>query len=284
MKYLQGYTVKPYETTEVGQVYFTDGTTNDLLVNKQTCEAYGYRFDNASGTCRAFSFSPKISRNFNNIANNLLGSETNKAERGSEKVLINGNLNISRGDNRNCFATGEEHELGSRLNNASIIGGAGARTYRQGEIAIGGNSEYGAGYAQSSIVQLGSKSVSDADVDLTAQRQGEQYIEMQLNSVIGFEIFVTRFEVSGSDVGDFGYVSIKGAAICDNSGSITLTTHSTTTIATNSTIGAMVMRDTSVSSSYPSISVRCTGPSGATRGHYWSATAYLHETKSINTF
>ena len=45
MEYLTGYTIKPYRTTPLGDVLFTDGTNIDIGANQVQCEAYGYSFD-----------------------------------------------------------------------------------------------------------------------------------------------------------------------------------------------------------------------------------------------
>ena len=54
MEYLTGYTIKPHEVTALGEVLFTDGTNTELMANQQTCQAYGYTYDEASGTCSSF--------------------------------------------------------------------------------------------------------------------------------------------------------------------------------------------------------------------------------------
>ena len=69
MGYLTGYTIKPYQTTEVGEVIFTDGTNNDIKANQVQCEAYGYTYDIASGTCSAFRYNTNLNSNINNINN-----------------------------------------------------------------------------------------------------------------------------------------------------------------------------------------------------------------------
>ena len=69
MEYLTGYTIKPYRVTAVGEVRFTDGTNTELGANQVTCEAYGYTYDEASGTCRSFRYNTNLERNISNINN-----------------------------------------------------------------------------------------------------------------------------------------------------------------------------------------------------------------------
>ena len=66
MEYKRGFTLKPYYIDRAGYVTFTDGTSTGLMANQNTCEAYGYRFDKASGTCTAFRENPQINRAFAN--------------------------------------------------------------------------------------------------------------------------------------------------------------------------------------------------------------------------
>ena len=67
MNYLTGYTIKPYEITSLGVVIFTDGTNNGIRANQSQCEAYGYTYDRASGTCSAFRYNTNLDRTLNNI-------------------------------------------------------------------------------------------------------------------------------------------------------------------------------------------------------------------------
>ena len=57
--YLTGFDVKPSFTSTLGVVTFTDGT-NSLRPNQLQCEAYGYTYDKASGTCSIFRFNTNI--------------------------------------------------------------------------------------------------------------------------------------------------------------------------------------------------------------------------------
>ena len=116
--YIKGFEVKPTRTTELGDVIFTDGT-NEITPNQLQCEAYGYTYDKASGTCSAFRY------------NVVAGLSTNN-------IIIGSNNEISNG-----------------VSNASIFGNYGIAE-RDGEVVIGGGgfSGVGKGYAQSSTITL----------------------------------------------------------------------------------------------------------------------------------
>ena len=93
MEYLTGYTIKPDQISQVGEVLFTDGTNIGLMTNQQTCEAYGYTYDIATGTCSAFTYNLNLGRNMSNINNKNNGSG-NTTELGSNTIQINGTLKI----------------------------------------------------------------------------------------------------------------------------------------------------------------------------------------------
>jgi hypothetical protein len=65
--FLNGYSVKPASVDGLGIVTFTDGTIA-VTPNQQQCEAYGYTYDRASGTCKAFTYSTSLGKSLNNKA------------------------------------------------------------------------------------------------------------------------------------------------------------------------------------------------------------------------
>ena len=81
MEYLTGYTIKPHQVTALGEVLFTDGTNTGLMANQETCEAYGYTYDQTSGTCRSFRFNTNLNRNISNINNKNNGSGNSQRSR-----------------------------------------------------------------------------------------------------------------------------------------------------------------------------------------------------------
>ena len=66
MEYKRGFSLKPDNINAIGIVTFTDGTNTGLMANQRTCEAYGYRFDKATGTCTAYTPNIQINRAFAN--------------------------------------------------------------------------------------------------------------------------------------------------------------------------------------------------------------------------
>ena len=138
MSYLTGYTIKPSRITPTGAVLFSDGTYSDIRANQVTCEAYGYTYDIASGTCIAFRRNTNLERNISNINNKNNGAQ-NTTELGSNTVQINGTLNTAKGFNNNCFINGNANEIANGVDSATVLGSNG-KALRDGEFVVGGGS------------------------------------------------------------------------------------------------------------------------------------------------
>ena len=151
--FLNGYSVKPASVDGLGIVSFTDGT-NAVTPNQQQCEAYGYTYDRASGTCKAFTYSASLGKSLNNESNYVRGAN-NTTETGTNNTHIMGESNTVKGLSRNNIIVGSNNEIANGVNNAAIFGNYGL-AQRSGEVVIGGGgfSGTGKGYAQSSYITL----------------------------------------------------------------------------------------------------------------------------------
>ena len=130
MEYKTGFKIKPYEVTALGQVIFTDGTTDTLVPNQLQCEAYGYTYDRSSGTCRAFRYTPLLPIAAQNT-NNRLNGAGNTTQWGSNTIQINGTGNTTKGLNNNCFINGRDSDIAQNMNNSSILGGTFGKVQRE---------------------------------------------------------------------------------------------------------------------------------------------------------
>ena len=202
MDYLPGYTVKPYLVQATGKVVFTDGTNNDLNTNQVTCEAYGYRYDIASGTCRAFKYNTNLEEAAANMSNKINGNE-NRIESGSNFVQINGQANTSKGFNNNCSILGANNAIANGVNNSTVLGNFG-QALRDGEVVIGGGGrgetmELGA--AQSSTMTLVGRTASTTAVNLTVNESTGTIIERDLDAYAktftGVEVIVMAVRIGG---------------------------------------------------------------------------------------
>ena len=277
MDYKKGFNVKPKEINNIGEVTFTDGT-NDFLPNQLQCEAYGYRYDAKSAACVAFDYSFKLNTVLDNRTNNIKGGGS--AERGTVNSLINGDGNITEGENRNAFITGQENRIPIGLNNSSVLGGRMGKAIRQGEMVLGGGSyNLGAGYTQSSKMQLSGKTTDASAVKLEAQDIDDAFITLQTNSVVGYDIFITRLETGGASGtgGQFSYRSNQGAVRVTNTGSIIIYDYATKTIAKKGVNASFSVVD-STTGGVPSVTIEVSDRAAV--NNLWSATIYLHEIRT----
>ena len=219
MAYLNGYLIKPYEVLRTGEVLFTDGTNNTLKANQQTCQAYGYTYDNKTGTCVAFNSDPSLPQNFSNISNTSKGTENSRG-RGANNSFIIGDENNIRGLSRNTFVLGNGHEIENGFNNSSILGGSLGKITRQSEVAIGGGKTTLAGEEftvnsrrQTSTIELAGTTTDNTATNLTVQG-GSSYINVKANSIIGYDIYITRLELGGTSgtAGNYSYRNIRGCS------------------------------------------------------------------------
>ena len=218
MEYLTGYTIKPYEINTLGQVLFTDGTNTGLMANQQTCQAYGYTYDKATGTCRSFRFNTNLNRNINNINNKNNGSG-NTNELGANTIQVNGTLNTTKGFNNNCFINGSNNEIANGVDNATVLG-VGGKANRDGSLVIGGGAEIidASDTTTNCSRKVSTVNLAGTTTDNTATKLtvnglgGTNYINVNENSIVGFEIYITRLEVGGTSgtLGNYSYRNIKG--------------------------------------------------------------------------
>ena len=153
ISYIKGFSVKPLSISSLGVVDFTDGT-NEVTPNQLQCEAYGYTYDKATGTCSAFKTINNLNANTNNINNNTQGAN-NITELGTNNTLVMGESNRVKGLSRNNLIIGSNNEISNGINNATVVGNYGLAE-RDGEFVVGGGgfSGVGKGYAQSSTITL----------------------------------------------------------------------------------------------------------------------------------
>ena len=211
MDYKTGFNIKPNKVTKLGQVIFTDGT-NDVVPNQLACEAYGYRYNSATGTCNSYNFNTNLARKFNNIFNNTSGGST---ENGTKNTILNGQENTTKGDNFNNILNGEKHQIENNINNSIILGGSYGQVENQGEVVIGGGGfqeALGLGLSQQSFIQQSNKTLDATETALLTQYLPLTYIQKVANSVIGFEANVIGVNYGGEgEVGEYGYFQLTGA-------------------------------------------------------------------------
>ena len=224
MQYLTGYTLKPYEITPTGGVLFTDGRDNDLIANQVTCEAYGYTYDEASGTCSAFRYNINLDRNISNI-NNKLNGPRNTTELGSNTIQINGTLNTTKGYNNNCLINGSNNEIAHSVNNATVLGSLGEATATN-SIVLGGNAS-GDNLGERQGIQLiyGRQTTNNSTQSSYLNNTTGKFFEVPENAIIYFHAETIAVRVGGSSgsgaVGDYGSWVERGVVI-NKSGTLSI--------------------------------------------------------------
>ena len=197
--YLNGYSVKPASVDGLGIVTFTDGTI-EVTPNQQQCEAYGYTYDRASGTCKAFTYSTSLEKSLNNQSNYVRGAN-NTTETGTNNTHIMGESNTVKGLSRNNIIVGSNNEIANGVNNAVVFGNYGL-AQRPGEVVIGGGgfSGTGKGYAQSSYITLTGTTTDATPTSLFVNGDSATtIIARNGNLFTGFEANVIAIRTGGTN-------------------------------------------------------------------------------------
>jgi len=223
--YLSGFTVKPKSTSNLGVVTFTDGT-NEMPPNQLQCEAYGYTYDRASGTCRAFKYNTNLNRGVANENNKTYGVG-NSTETGTNNTLVIGENNTIRGLSRNNIVVGNNNEIANDVNNAFVYGTKGEAT-ADNSIVLGGNAPSDLLAERQSIQLLyGTQSTTSGTVASYLNNITANFFEIPENTAMYFHGDVLALRVGGSSgsgaVGDFASWVVRGVII-NKSGTLSIST------------------------------------------------------------
>ena len=223
--YLIGFDVKPSATSSLGVVTFTDGT-NEITPNQLQCEAYGYTYDKASGTCSTFRFNTNLNRSFSNENNKLQGTN-NTTETGTNNTLIIGQNNTVKGLSRNNIIVGNENEIANGVNNANVYGTLGEAT-ADNSIVLGGNVATDLlGERQSIQVLYGTQTTNGTNTVSYLNNTTDKLLAVPENAVMYFHADVVAVRVGGTDtsgggvVGDFASWVERGVII-NKSGTLSI--------------------------------------------------------------
>ena len=221
--YITGFTVKPSGVSAIGVVRFTDGR-DEITPNQLECEAYGYTYNKASGTCSAFRFNTNLNRNISNINNTLKGSR-NTTETGTNNNLILGESNTVRSSSRNNMIVGNQNEITNEINNTYVVGTLGLSTANN-SIVLGGNSGSDVlGERQSIQLMYGVQTTAGTTVDSYLNNTTDSYFVIPDNSIMYFHADVIAVRVGGAAaagaVGDYASWVERGVVI-NKSGTLTV--------------------------------------------------------------
>ena len=200
--FLTGFTVKPLSVSALGVVSFTDGA-REITPNQLQCEAYGYTYNKAAGTCSIFRFNTNLIRSFNNSNNSTKGSQ-NVTETGTNNTLIMGESNTVKGFSRNNIIIGSNNEIANGVNNANVFGTFGEAT-ADNSIVLGGNAGTDILGKRQAIQLLYGVQTTGADaVDSYLNGITGSYFVVPENTAIMFEADILAVRVGGTGAGAVG--------------------------------------------------------------------------------
>ena len=220
--YLSGFDVKPSSTSVLGVVTFTDGT-NDITPNQLQCEAYGYTYDKASGTCLTFRYNTNLNRSFSNESNKVQGAN-NTTETGTNNTLIIGQNNTVKGLSRNNIIVGNQNEIANGVSNANVYGTFGEAT-ADNSIVLGGNSGSDTlGKRQAIQLIYGTQTTDGVVVDSYLNGISGSYFVVPENTAIMFEADILAVRVGGTGSGAVGDFKswIETGVVINKSGTLTV--------------------------------------------------------------
>ena len=220
--YITGFTVKPASISALGEVTFTDGT-NDVTPNQLQCEAYGYTYNQVTGTCSTFRYNTNLNRAVANENNKTFGTG-NSTQTGTNNTLVMGENNTVRGFSRNSIITGNQNEIANGVNNANVSGTLGEVTADNSKV-LGGNTN-GDTLGERQAIQLlyGTQTTDGIVVDSYLNNTSGSYFVVPENTAIMFEADILALRVGGIGAGTVGdYKSwIETGVVTNKSGTLTV--------------------------------------------------------------
>ncbi len=251
---------RPWKVTDAGIVIFTstgeEGEKDAVNANQGLCEAYGYTWDDATGTCRAFTPNPLLENAFRNETNLISGQE-NFAGSGTSNCQIVGSENTIIGSSRNNTIVGTNNSISEYVNNASVYGTSGEATANN-SIVLGGNSlnsdiTYNVANRQTMTFMYGvtttdgtttnaylNNRVPVADSATTTNNPYDSYFVVPENTAIYFQSETLAVRVGGAHVsgavGDFKSWVERGVVI-NKSGTLSIQRSRTSPASSGSTTG-----------------------------------------------
>ena len=220
--YISGFDVKPLSTSPSGVVTFTDGRY-DITPNQLQCEAYGYTYNQADGTCSIFTFSTNLSSSFSNASNKIEGTG-NTTETGTNNTYILGENNTVKGLSRNNIIVGNNNEIANGVNNANVYGTLGQAT-ADNSIVLGGNVAADLlGERQSIQVIYGTQTTNGTNTISYLNNTTDKLLAVPENSAMYFHADVIALRVGGTGTGNLGdYASfVERGVIINESGSLSI--------------------------------------------------------------
>jgi len=224
MEFINGFSIKPKEILRSGQVVFADSKEQDATPSQAACEAYGYTYDVATGTCRAYTYSMGTERAISN-ENNFIKGTNNTTESATTNTIIMGQGNTTKGNNRSNIIIGSSNEIQNGVDNATVLGFKG-NALVDNSIVLGGNQ--GAdllGERQAIHLMYGTSTEAGAETASFLNNTDGSYFVVPINTILYYHADVIAVRVGGeSEEGDVGdYASwVERGVIIDQRGVVTV--------------------------------------------------------------
>tara|TARA_R100001443_G_scaffold44444_1_gene57394 strand:- start:3104 stop:3964 length:861 start_codon:yes stop_codon:yes gene_type:complete len=238
IKYLAGFNVKPAAISHTGIVTFTDGTSN-IPPNQKQCEAYGYTYDTATGTCKVFQHSQQLNSAFTNEGN-LIKGQGNSVIGGTRNSCLLGVNNKINGLSQNNMLVGNQNEITSGISNTFVYGTL-ADSVANNSIVLGGNNFADTlGERQNTTIIYGGQSTSDLSFNLYMNNTVDSFFQPTENSVFYFQSEILAVRVGGANlggaVGDFKSWVERGV-VKNAAGSLSISRSQTAIVDSGTTSG-----------------------------------------------
>jgi hypothetical protein len=220
--FLNGFTVIPASISELGTVTFTDGT-NDVTPNQLQCEAYGYTYNKAQGTCSVFRYNTNLNRNVANENNRTYGSG-NSTQTGTNNTIVMGENNTVRGFSRNSIITGNKNEIANGINNASVSGTLGDVTADNTTVLGGNASDDTLGERQSIHLMYGIQTLNATNTISFLNNTTDSLFAIPDNTVMFFHANIVAVRVGGTAAGANGDFAswVERGVIINKSGTVSI--------------------------------------------------------------
>ena len=220
--YLSGFTVKPVSISLIGVVTFTNGT-KELTPNQLQCEAYGYTYNKAEGTCTTFRYTTDLNRNVANENNKTYGSG-NSTETGTNNTIVMGENNTVRGFSRNSIITGNQNEIANGINNASVSGTLGDVTADNTTVLGGNASGDTLGERQSIHLMYGIQTLNGTNTISFLNNTTDSLFAIPDNTVMFFHANIVAVRVGGTAAGANGDFAswVERGVIINKSGTVSI--------------------------------------------------------------
>lgn len=219
--YIKNYPLKPLRIDDNGYVIFTTNGTDEVFANEEQCKAYGYKYDNATRTCRAFSVTPNLYNQIRNETNTIKGVR-NTIGIGTENTMVRGNNNMTNGQSRNLFINGDDNYIYNQVDNC-VVTGRYSETYTKNSISLGGNSD-GAllGERQVQWFMFGTTTTAGGTHASYLNNDGvTSRIQLPLNTGVFIHVDALALRVGGTSTGSVGDIAswnCRGVAVSKTTG------------------------------------------------------------------